>query len=114
MIHSRFPGGTADLDRDGFPDVDLGDVVFNACPSMGRYTEWLPYDAQKNRDSSIYGTLVHEAGHALGIAHPLGTDDKSVEITVFFTDTVMTGGKTYSCFPHPLDVLTVYALHRGR
>ncbi len=108
------PGGTADLDRDGFPDVDLGDVVFNACPSMGRYTEWIPYDAQKNRDSSIYGTLVHEAGHALGIAHPLGIDDRTVAVTVSFKDTVMTGGKTYSCFPHPLDVLLVYALHRGR
>ena len=89
-------------------------VAFNKCPSMGRYTEWLPYDDQKNRDNSIYGTLVHEAGHALGIDHPLGIDDRTLGVTVSANHTVMTPGKAYNCFPHPLDVMVVYALHRER
>lgn len=91
-----------------------GKIVFNKCPSMGRYTDWLPYVAQKNCDNSIYGTLVHEIGQALGIDHPLGIDDTSLEVTVSLGHTVMTPGKVYNCFPHPLDVLLVYALHRSR
>ena len=105
------PGGNADLDEDGFPDVNRGDISYNKCPSTGRFTEWLPHHAQKNRDNSVYGTLVHEAGHALGIGHPLGIDKPSLGVTVSFKDTVMTPGKDYNCFPHPLDVLAVYALH---
>ena len=108
------PGGNADLDDDGFPDVDRGDIVFNKCPSMSRHTDWLPYQAQENRENSVYGTLVHEAGHALGIDHPRGIDDRKKTLTVSSNDTVMTPGKTYNCSPHPLDVLIVYALHRAR
>ena len=100
------PGGNTDVNR--------SDVSFDICPTIGRYTDWLPYDAQKNRGNSVHGTLVHEAGHAPGLRHPFGIDDRTLKVRVSSRDTVMTPRKTYNCFPHPLNVLAVYALHRGR
>ena len=90
------------------PLVILGgdDISFNKCPDIPDYFVWLPRDDQDNMGMSVYGTLIHEAGHALGIDHPIGN--------VSSADTVMTTGVSYSCSPHPLDVLTVYALHRLR
>ena len=82
------------------------DISFNKCPDIPDYFVWLPRDDQDNMGMSVYGTLIHEAGHALGIGHPIGN--------VSSVDTVMTTGVSCSCSPHPLDVLTVYALHRLR
>ena len=99
------PGGNEDRDGNGIPDVDPGDVTFNECPDIVPDSVWLPVSNPKNK-FSVYGTLVHEAGHALGIPHPVGK--------VYFNDSVITPGITFSCSPHPLDVLTVYALYRAR
>ena len=94
----------------GNETVDHTDVRFNRCPDLPVYTDWLPKINQKN-SLSVYGTLVHEAGHALGLGHPERSD------LVGLSDTVMALGSlngSYKCSPHPLDVLTVYALHRSR
>ena len=82
------------------------DVRFNTCPVPRDYFVWLPVHYQKNLGNSVYGTLVHEAGHALGLHHPIGE--------VHYSDSVMTAGVRFSCSPHPLDVLTVHALYRAR
>lgn len=101
------PGGNEDRDGNGLPDVDPGDVTYNMCPDIVPNSVWLPVDAQdRKNDDSVYGTLVHEAGHALGIPHPVGN--------VYFTDSVMTPGVTFGCSPHSLDVLAVDALYRAR
>ena len=83
-----------------------GDVKYNMCPVPRDSDGWLPFRDQKNRGNSVYGTLVHEAGHALGLHHPIGE--------VYYSDSVMTAGVRFSCSPHPLDVLSVHALYRAR
>ncbi len=93
------PGGDA--------NVDPGDISFNACPD-------LPPPKASNPDAptySVYGVLVHEVGHALGIRSQHG--DYSAHPA--FRDTVMTKGITkVNCSPHPLDVLAMRALYQSR
>ena len=64
-------------------------IKFNRCRDIGPY--------------SVYGVLVHEAGHALGFrpAHP---DHADSVLTAKVTD--------YMCSPHPLDVLGMYAMYQ--
>ena len=83
------PGGDA--------NVDPGDISFNKCPAVSKF--------------SVYGVLVHEVGHALGIRSQHG--DYSAHPA--FRDTVMTAGITdFNCSPHPLDVLAMRALYQSR
>ena len=80
------PGGDANVDR--------SDIAFNTCPSVTP-----PY--------SVYGVLVHEAGHALGIRGGSGHPR--------FSDSAMTAEVTErNCSPHPMDVLAMYALYQSR
>ncbi len=80
----------------GNEHVDRSDIQFNQCPDIRPY--------------SVYGVLVHEVGHVLGLrsggrsqGHPS------------FASTVMTAAITdKACSPHPLDVLATYALYQSR
>ena len=84
----RLPGGDEVTDR--------SDLKFNKCDYGKRPGE--------KESHSVYGVLVHEAGHALGFrpAHPE------------HPDSVMTAKVTdYNCSPHPLDVLGMYAMYQS-
>ena len=88
--------------------VDIDEVLFNTCPSS-------------NHDT--YETLVHEAGHALGIRsvafengggsepHPYPRESELDPVADY---TAMTPGHNIRCAPHPLDILAVYALYQSR
>ena len=94
-------------------DIPSHDLRLNSCPKPPDYFDWLPFQIGKPRNrSSVYGTLIHEAGHALGIDHPTRPDLVTAADTVMSTGTPLVG--SVKCFPHPLDVLAVYALHRSR
>ena len=105
------PGG---LDADGGVTVDRDDVPFNTCDAAPIGT---------------YETLVHEAGHALGIRDgsrvPGWSDDvyhhpsiyesvMSYEGVALRTSGVSDGTlpDDPDCSPHPLDVLAIYALYQ--
>lgn len=79
------PGG------DEYPN--RSDVLFNTCQTI---------------NNRAYQTLVHEAGHALGIGsfsdgHPFDDDSP-------FTS--MSTEHQLRCSPHPLDILAIYALYQ--
>ena len=80
--------------------VDLYDVPFNTCQKSADYSGNL-----------AYGTLVHEAGHALGIT--FGTYHPGI------ADTIMNSYSPSSfyeidCSPHPFDIMAIYALYQSR
>ncbi|MDE2902930.1 MAG: hypothetical protein OXP73_07855 [Chloroflexota bacterium] len=105
------PGG---LDPGGGVTVDRNDVRFNACGAT---------------DLGVYQTLVHEAGHVLGIREGSAVagwvDDYVVhhpsiaESAMSYEGLTLQTGDSKSllpndpdCSPHPLDVLAVYALYQ--
>ena len=106
------PGG---LDADGGVTVDRDDVPFNTCDAAPIGT---------------YETLVHEAGHALGIRDAssvmTGWDENlwhhpSIYESVMSYEGIAlrTSGVAHGtlpddpdCSPHPLDVLAIYALYQ--
>ena len=75
------------LPGDGDEDVEREDVKFNQCQSV----------------LSAHETLLHEAGHALGIKgrpHP------------GIPSSVMNLLSEPDCSPHPLDIMAIYALYQ--
>ena len=73
-----------------------------------------------------YEVLIHETGHALGIRR-LKINDTSDEFKIGHPfnggsrDTVMAnfhvgsdGNLGFKCFPHPFDVMAMYALYQSR
>lgn len=83
--------GSADL-------IDLSGsraIKFNTCPDYpdGRRSD--PYNYP-------YSSLVHEAGHALGIRHP---DIRDSIVNYYTTEP--------DCSPHPFDILAIYALYQS-
>ncbi|MCY3783846.1 MAG: fibronectin type III domain-containing protein [Chloroflexi bacterium] len=71
------------------------EIQFNTCPNFNANYH-LPYSS-----------IVHEAGHALGLGHP----DKSQVKTA-----IMSYFKPHppQCAPHPLDVMAIYALYQSK
>ena len=105
------PGG---LDAGGGVTVDRDDVPFNTC------------DAES---IGTYETLIHEAGHALGIRNAssvasgwhrnLWHHPSTYESLMSYEGIVLRTGLSASqlpddpdCSPHPLDVLAIFALYQ--
>ena len=102
----------------GDETVDEGDVRFNKCPTGADFT--------------FYETMVHEAGHALGIRD--GGWDRDWVPSTAVHPTVGGSVMNYenrnlkargapapyilpiepNCSPHPLDILAIYALYQSR
>ena len=78
--------------------VDIGDVLFNTC---------------RTTNPALYGVLVHEAGHVLGI-RSVADGDSAHPYVAGATYSTMTTGHGIRCAPHPLDILAVYALYQSR
>ena len=83
-----------------FPGSDLiankDDIAFNSCRTT----------------TSAYSTLVHEAGHALGIAYGnsgLGQDKHHPTIR---DEAAMSYLTRHDCSPHPFDIMAIYALYQ--
>ena len=88
--HSRLPlpGGDTQVNR--------SDAKLSTCPSG------VP---------SVYGVLVHEAGHALGLRSAEDGSDAHPRLI----DSVMSGGDYGAkCAPYPADVLAIRALYETR
>ena len=88
--HSRLPlpGGDTQVNR--------SDVKLSTCPSS------VP---------SVYGVLVHEAGHALGLRSAVDGSEGHPRLI----DSVMSGGDYGAkCAPYPADVLAIRALYEAR
>ncbi len=71
-------------------------IVFNTCPNtMDKY-------------NYPYSSLVHEAGHALGIYGPIVHPE--------LDDAVMNYSKQSEpdCSPHPLDTMAIFAIHQTK
>ena len=87
------PGGDTVVDRD--------DIPFNRCP-----------------DNSVYGVMVHEVGHALGLRSgagvPAGHPYEGGAGERPFGTVMLKQLERFSCSPHPLDVMSVYALYQSR
>ena len=89
----KYPQDLLRLPGDGDEVAESGEVPFGSCQGLASREEDIHYTA--------YGTLVHEAGHVLGIAgHP------SIE------GSVMNGESEPDCSPHPLDIMAIYALYQ--
>ena len=77
-----------------------GEIPFNSCDQM---------DLE-------YGVLVHEAGHALGIAGGItGTDEGRLHPHI--EDSTMKArpiDARFDCSPRPFDVMAIYALYQSR
>ena len=83
------------------------DVTFNSCSGLSE------------ENNNLYGILVHEAGHALGLGYlgeyP-GSDDKlqrygHASIPLMSVMSAQSS-EDYSCSPHPLDIMAIYALYQ--
>ena len=114
-LHSRndslgVPGG--DSGHADWPD--RGDVVFNSCPDPSQSVH-------------AYATLIHEAGHVLGITSAADRDPNVPDYTdghPNIADSVMNYdwkirerymNPSFSepdCSPHPFDIMAIYAIYQ--
>ena len=101
----NLPGGDTTVDR--------SDAQFNRCGA---------------RRSGAYETLVHEAGHALGIRgkvpprFTIAAPASDPDVQIYFHPTVADSVMSYEtalmlpddpdCSPHPLDIMVIYALYQ--
>ena len=96
-----------------------GDVVFNSCV-MGAMPD---SDDHRTTDHFYaYATVVHEGGHALGLAGRAGLglllDDYTAAhaatpgSVMNYDENDLTDVLEPDCAPHPLDVLAIYALYQ--
>ncbi len=101
----NIPGGDTTVDR--------SDAPFNSCGA---------------RRSVAYETLVHEAGHALGIRgkvpprFTIAAPASDPDVQIYFHPTVADSVMSYEtalmlpddpdCSPHPLDIMVIYALYQ--
>ncbi len=77
-------------------------IVFNTCPNTADYYNY------------PYSSLVHEAGHALGIGIGEGNDDEDHPDNAI-TDSIMSYDQSVpQCSPHPLDIMIIYAIYQSR
>ena len=90
LTTSLFPGGDAYATR--------GDVQFNSC----------------DETKKTYEHLVHEAGHALGIAggNTGANPAKAHHPNMYISESTMSYGAKQGCFPHPLDIMAIYAIYQ--
>ena len=91
LTPSLFPGG--DINATGEDDQ------FNSCLET----------------TLTYRELIHEAGHALGLGGGktgMGQDAGHPNNEV--SESAMSYGVQHSCFPHPLDVMAMYAIYQNR
>ena len=89
LTAASFPGG------DTVPSK--GDVHFNSC----------------GETNEIYKTLVHESGHALGIGYGnTGTDQARHHPNERIIESALSYGVEHGCFPHPLDIMALYAIYQ--
>ena len=118
-------GGCALVEEHVDPDRPLGRRVRTADIYLNRMSHWsekqtfidlrgvdqirlntCPNTKPENREEQYhrpYGTLVHEAGHALGLDHPTNLGP-----VMSYTRGVP------QCSPHPFDVLALMALYQSR
>ena len=92
IITSDFPGHDEVFGGD--------DVQYNSCEGTNR----------------VYSTLVHEAGHALGIGGG-NTGNNPVERghpNEVIRDITMSYEAKHDCSPQPLDVMAIYAIYQTR
>ena len=103
FLNQRGVGNTPPALPGGNETTERSDVRFNKCPMI---------------NPTAYETLVHEAGHALGIwatgsgyaSHPfLYQSHPTARDTVMTTD-----GYDRGCSPHPFDIMAIYALYQSR
>ncbi len=104
-VDIRFLGSKFQISNLNVPGPDdtasPGEVPFNSCGST---------------DTS-YGRVMHEAGHALGIAGVMTQTNDQGQYHPHIEDSVMSYGlrdQTVSCSPHPFDVMALYALYQSR
>ena len=85
-----------------FPGSDkvasADDITFNACGTSSR--------------EELYATLVHEAGHALGVGDGNDGVDQDRHHS-HIQDSVMSysSSDVVGCFPHPFDIMAIFALY---
>ena len=91
----NIPGGSS-----GMPvKPDRGDVKFNKCVDMER---------------TVYATLVHEAGHVLGIGGGNDGTGQERHHPRIKESTVIKGGfSRYKCSPTPFDIMAITALYQS-
>ena len=103
-------GGTVDIllpDRVFKPasyfDWDIPRVAFASCEDVGHAVP------------ARYATLIHEAGHALGIRGGRTPEDRSSQAIhhSFVADSTVKSGSN-PCSPSRLDVMAIYALYQSR
>ena len=91
------------LPGNGDTVAEVGEVRFNSCVDV------IEDNAEKRHSYlTAYGTLVHEAGHAIGIGGGKSTTHSTI------ADSAMSRTDNLLCSPHPFDIMAIYALYQTR
>ncbi len=82
------------------------------------YSSFNPCPNTNDNYNNPYSSLVHEAGHALGIrAASKKAADSRLQGHPSITDSIMnystvTGVVEPDCSPHPLDIMAIYTIYQ--